>query len=124
MTEQIALDGQPVTIGATGRTLTARQQRAFDLVRTTAGGLTAEELGARLHADAGKHDPDAQCTWCESTGRDVLGSAALGPLVVRRRASGRYELRDKSGAAPAELSSQMSGELPGSSFADIFGGAA
>lgn len=84
----------------------------------------ADELGAQFHADAGKHHPDSRCEWCTSAGKSVLESKAVGPLLVRRRASGRYEPRDGSGTAVVPDRYQQTGELPGESFADIFGDAA
>lgn len=124
MIEQPNIFGQASTIAANGKPLTPRQQRAFDLVRSTPGGITADELGAQLHADAGKHHPDSRCNWCVQTGKDVLDSKAVGPLVVRRRVSGRYEPRDGHGAPAMPESSQQLDELPGESWEDLFGDAA
>lgn len=124
MTEQIGIDGDLHTIGANGKPLTEKQQRGYDLVRTTPGGITADELGAVFHGDRGRHHPDSRCEFCTSEGMGVLDSKAVGPLVVRRRASGRYEPRDGHGTpAVPEPSSQVS-ELPGSTFEDLFGSAA
>lgn len=126
MTEQLGLDGDDRTVGANGKPLTEKQQHGYDLVRSTPGGITADELGAVFHADRGKHHPDSRCEFCTSEGLGVLDSKAVGPLVVRRRASGRYELRDGGGTAvvPDASSSSQVDELPGSSFEDIFGDAA
>lgn len=123
MIEQPDIDGTVHTIGATGKPLTEKQQRGYDLARSTPGGVTADELGALEHARRGKHHPESRCEFCTSEGMGVLDSKAVGPLVVRRRASGRYEPRDGSGttAVPERYqpSSQVS-ELPGATFEDMF----
>lgn len=124
MADQLDIGGSNHTLGATGKPLTDKQQRGYDLVRETAGGITADELGAQLHADRGKHHPDSRCQWCTEEGMGVLGSKAVGPLVIRRRGSGRFEPRDGSGTpslpvVPAAPSSQLH-ELPD----DLFGEAA
>lgn len=111
---QLDLTGSPHPVGATGKPLTSKQARAYDLVRSTPGGITAEQLGAHFH----DHGPDGRCTWCERTGLGFLRSKGLGPLVVRRR-SGLWELRDGSGTAAVQTGSQLV-ELPD----DFFGEAA
>lgn len=120
MIEQPDITGQVHTIGATGKPLTEKQQRGYDLVRATPGGITADELGAQLHADKGRHHPDARCKWCAEEGISVLDSKAVGPLVVKRRASGRYEPRDGSGMPALSGPSSQVSELPGDSFEDMF----
>ena len=102
--------------------LTERQRAAYDLVRSTVGGVTADEVGARLHALKGRHPDDVRCQWCAREGLSVLRSVAVAPLVVRRRVSGRYEPRNPPDK-PQEPSAQLA-DLPGESFEDIFGGAA
>lgn len=97
MTDQLGIDGRGHTIGATGKPLTDKQQRGYDLAVSTPGGITADELGAIEHELRGKHRRDVRCEFCASEGKGVLESKAVGPLVIRRRASGRYELRDGSG---------------------------
>lgn len=121
MTEQLGIDGTGHTIGATGKPLTDKQQRGYDLVRDTPGGITADELGAIFHADRGKHHPDSRCVFCGNEGESVLESKALGPLVIKRRVSGRYELRDASERVPEPA---PVADLPGETFEDIFGDAA
>lgn len=125
MIDQLGIDGRGHTIGATGKPLTDKQQRGYDLVKSTPGGITADELGAIEHERRGRHHRDARCEWCTDEGRGVLESKAVGPLLVRRKASGRYEPRDGSGtpsvpviAAPPP-SAQLR-ELPD----DFFGEAA
>lgn len=123
MIEQPDITGNVHTIGATGKPLTAKQQRAYDLAKNTPGGITADELGAVFHADRGRHHPDSRCEFCASEGKGVLESKAVGPLVVRRRASGRYEPRDGSGTSVVPeryVSSVQLSELPD----DLFGSAA
>lgn len=124
MIEQPDIFGDSHTVTPAGKALTPRQQRVYDLARTTPGGITADEAGAQLHADAGKHHPDSRCQWCASTGKDVLESKAVGPLLVRRRASGRYEPRDGSGTPVLPQPSSQMRDLPGDRFEDIFGDAA
>lgn len=78
--EQLALDGAPA------KTLTARQQLAFDYVRERTG-VTAEEVGAYLHArkERRPHSIDKRCDYCARDGRGVLTSKAVAPLVTYRR---------------------------------------
>lgn len=100
--------------------LTDRQAQAWELIRSTPGGVTADEIGAHLHSLQEKrpHPADERCMWCGTAGKEVATSAALKPLVVRRH-GGKYEPRNP--ADRAVVSSQLSGELPGETFADIFG---
>lgn len=123
MTDQISLTGNDATITPAGKPLPVKQQRAFDLVRTTPGGITADELGAVFHADRGKHHPESRCEFCSKEGTSVLESVAVRPLVVRRKASGRWEARDGSTPPVVQASSQLS-ELPGETWEEMFGGAA
>lgn len=122
MTDQIRIDGAASTIGATGKPLTEKQQRGFDLAKSTPGGITADELGAIEHELRGRHHRDTRCVHCAHEGIGVLESKAVGPLLVKRRASGRYEPRDGSGTPvlPARASSSQLRELPD----DFFGEAA
>lgn len=79
--------------------LTIRQRFVFDHVCNTAGGLTADEVGALLHARRGKHSVDLRCRFCASDGSDVLRSKALKPLLRRVRATGVWLPRDPELAA-------------------------
>jgi hypothetical protein len=100
------------TLTPTGRPLRPRQQAVVDLVAGTPGGVTADEAGAMLHSlKAGRwaHGADERCVFCGRDGTAVLRSKAVAPLVVRRRVSGRYELR--AGGA-VDRGSQLDG-LPG-----------
>lgn len=124
MTEQLDLEGGVhVVASQAGRPLTAKQARAYQLVKSTPGGITADELGAIEHELRGKHHRDTRCIHCTHEGVGVLESKAVGPLVIRRRASGRYEPRDGSGTAAVperyQSSTQLT-ELPD----DFFGEAA
>lgn len=99
MTEQLDL-GVAVPIRSKGsKELTGRQQLAFDYVRER-GGVTADEVGAWLHAHRDKrpHSVDVRCDYCARDGRSVLTSKALGPLVTYKRAPGGslYIARDKA----------------------------
>lgn len=127
MIEQPDITGTVHTIGATGKPLTEKQQRGYDLARSTPGGVTADEFGALEHARRGKHHPDSRCEFCTSEGMGVLDSKAVGPLVVRRRASGRYEPRDGNatpavpdGTEGSQAPSSQVSELPGGTFEDMF----
>jgi hypothetical protein len=73
--------------------LTAIQRAAFELVRSSPGGVTADEVGAHRHADRGRHPADQRCDWCTETGTGILRSAKLAPLVIRRR-GGMWQIRD------------------------------
>jgi hypothetical protein len=86
---------RPLVEVAATPVLTARQQAAWDLVRGTAGGCTAEEVGYHLHTLKGKHGVATTCTYCASEGLSVLRSKALRPLVIRRR-TGLWEPREKA----------------------------
>lgn len=84
------------------RELTERQQLAYEYVRITPGGVTADEVGAWLHAhkppEQRPHGVDQRCIYCTRDGRSVLTSVAVSPLVIRRR-GGKYEPRNKADRA-------------------------
>jgi len=101
------------------RALSEKQQRGYDLAKSTPGGITADELGAIEHELRGKHHRDQRCDYCAMEGKGVLESVALKPLLIRRRESGRYEPRDGSGTPVVPQASALD-VLPGSSFEDIF----
>lgn len=112
MTEQLGFLGA-ATISQSGRPLTVKQGRVLDLVKYAPGGLTAEQVGAQLHADRGRHSADRRCDWCSSEATGVLRSKGLRGLVIRRR-TGRWEARDGSTPpAHVEPSSQIRDGLPG-----------
>lgn len=101
MSEQLALteSGAALTNLRSAKPLTRNQQLAFDYIRER-DGVTADEVGAFLHAHRDKrpHGVDARCDWCARDGRSVLTSKALKPLVTYRRAPGGhlYIARDRA----------------------------
>jgi hypothetical protein len=99
--------------------LTERQALAWACIRCIAG-ITAEELGAILHANKtpAAHDVDSRCRFCKDEGLSILRSVALKPLVIRRRATGLWEPRNPADRVRGP-SAQETGELPD----DLFGGA-
>lgn len=105
------------------RALTEKQQRGYDLAKTTPGGITADELGAIEHERRGRHHRDQRCDYCTPEGKSVLESVALKPLLIRRRESGRYSARDGTGTPVLPQMTQLD-VLPGHTFEDIFGDAA
>lgn len=66
--------------------VTPRQARALELV-TAAGslGIHADELGAHLHAEYGKHRAEARCMFCGQTGQSILVALKKKGLVRYRR---------------------------------------
>ena len=63
--------------------LTARQQRALDLIEAAGwDGLRTDELGAALHHP--KHGLNERCGWCSSAGNEA-GSALRSKGLVERR---------------------------------------
>jgi hypothetical protein len=64
-------------------------------------GLTADEVGAELHARAGKHEAGVRCQWCHQEGVSVLKALRKKNLAKRRRAGGWVAL----GAERAESDS-------------------
>jgi hypothetical protein len=99
MTEQLALLAPPPEPEPKQRELTDRQRLAYDYVCATPGGVTADEVGAWLHAhrhaEQRPHRTSERCLHCARDGRRVLTSVAVEPLVVRRR-GGKYEPRNSS----------------------------
>lgn len=102
--------------------LTERQERVWAWIRETPGGLTADEIGARLHAlrERRPHGADERCAWCVTAGRDVLRSKGLAPLVVRRR-NGHWQPRDPQAAerAPTGLIATSEPDPDLNPFADL-----
>jgi hypothetical protein len=47
-------------------------------------GLSADEAGQVVHADAGKHAADETCSWCGWEGGRVLKALEAKSLVVSR----------------------------------------
>ena len=87
--------------------LTEHQQTAWDLVRSVPGGCFADEVGAAVHAAAGRHSVDERCDWCCVRGKQLLGSKALAALVIRRRATSKWEPRN-----PKDRAREPMGEIP------------
>jgi len=109
-------------VPAAPRPLTSRQAFVWHLVCGIAEGITAEQVGAALHAQKGTHPVGEPCIYCGRDGRAVLTSKAVAPLVTYRvRGDGqrRYIPRDPADRA-REPESGQSDELPD----DLFGGAA
>lgn len=71
-------------------TWTPNQQTAWNLIRSTPGGVTADEIGALVHDHT---DQEPRCIWCATTGLQIARSAALKPHVVKRR-NGKIEPRE------------------------------
>lgn len=113
MTAQQSLLGPDRTLNpATGRPLTPDQEEALRLVRETPGGVTADEVGACLHerlTTRWQHPADQRCNFCASRGKQVLKSKGLRPLVIMRRASSRWEMRDGSTPPVVTVSAQLDG---------------
>jgi hypothetical protein len=98
VTDQLAL----VTVPPNEAKLTERQRRVLQLVRETAGGISAPDVGRVLHADrhaahggrecsccAANAEP---CAWAEDTGRRTLARLReLGFGLIRRK-TGRWEI--------------------------------
>lgn len=97
MTEQLKLVDDTKIVSSHQRTLTANQQLAFDYIASR-DGVTCDEIGAWVHAHRARrpHSVDVRCDWCAKTGRQLVTSKALAPLVTYRRAPGGslYRLRD------------------------------
>lgn len=98
--------------------LTPRQQAAWDLVRSTPGGVHAATVGANWHALTNRFDPAYQ----REDGLSVLRSKALRPLVIRRKATGKWEPRNPNDRA--NRPSVQTSELAGDTWEDLFGGEA
>lgn len=99
--EQLTLDGgaKPLTRPA------PRQEAVLELLRAHPDGCSADEIGAAIHASAGKHDKDSVCKWCVPDSRDVLRALERKKLVTRT-GSGLFTLRNN------EADSGGPGELP------------
>jgi hypothetical protein len=91
--------------------LTPRQQLAWDLIRSIPGGVTAFQIGTAIQRATDSRNP----YWAESTGNQTCRSKALKPLVIKRRATGKYEPR-RPGDRAKEASAQTD-DLDG-----LFGG--
>lgn len=121
MTIQLALLGDSRTIGRDGRPLTRRQELVLAFLREHRDGRDAAEIGAWLHAHRARrpHGVDDRCLYCASDAAGVLRSAALRPLLIRRRSSGIWQLREPAATAAGPDDAQLD-SLPGDRFEDIF----
>lgn len=73
---------EPVRLGP-------RQHRALDLIDEAGWeGVTADEVGADVHAAKGQHGLDTRCDYCGRDGRSILRSLSRHGLVSRRRSGG------------------------------------
>lgn len=96
MTDQLAL----VQVAETPRPLkplTVNQQHAWDIIRHTPGGVTAEQVGAYIHStrDTRPHPTTDPCQWCEKTGRQTVESKGLAPFVTYSNADGNRVYRPR-----------------------------
>lgn len=118
MTAQPSLFRPPPAVPT--HALTDRQRLAWDHIRSIPGGVTADEVGAWLHAHREPHmrphGLDERCEWCAQTGLDVIRSKALKGLVIKHH-GGKIEARDPRYRASVPTS-QLA-DLP----VDLFGGA-
>jgi hypothetical protein len=81
---QLALVDVPVV-----PSLTPRQQRALEVVQAAgSNGIHADELGAILHEEYGRHSRDQRCQYDGSNGRQLLDRLKKDGLVKQRRPRG------------------------------------
>lgn len=95
-------------------TWTPNQREAWQYIRSVPGGVFAEEIGHRVHG----HTGEGTCQWCGQAGVALCKSKALRGLVIRRKATGKWEPREPRYRA-LEPSGQLV-ELPGARFEDLF----
>lgn len=102
------------------RPLTGRQQWIYGfIVSAGADGITADELGALMHAR--RHDAGVRCDFCGQDGLRAVHERAIADRVVKRGSSYvAIGVREDVPAAESSPSAQI-GELPGESWGDIFG---
>jgi hypothetical protein len=93
--------------------MTPNQQTAWALITSTPGGCFAEEIGQAVHGHT-----EGFCDWCGQSGIAICRSKALRGLVIRRKATRRWEPREARYRAQ-EPTAQIT-ELPD----DLFGDAA
>ena len=79
---------QPPPVPVTDR-WTDNQRTAWTLITSTPGGCHAEEIGQAVHGHA-----EGFCNWCGTQGTAICRSKALRGLVIRRKATGRWEPRE------------------------------
>lgn len=66
--------------------LTDRQAFVLEELVRSREGLYAEDVGAMLHARAGKHQDYHRCQWCSKDANGVLRALRQKGLAKRRRA--------------------------------------
>lgn len=98
--EQLSLDGTSVSLGRQA----PRQDAVLALLRTHPEGCSADEVGAAIHASAGKHPADSVCKFCGVDARPVLLSLIKKRLVTRT--GGQFVLKTEV------LPDASFGELP------------
>lgn len=86
--EQLDLMGGAKPLGRTA----PRQDAVLELLKAHPDGCSADEIGAAIHASAGKHGSDEVCRWCGPDSRDVLRALERKHLVTRT-GSGLFTLR-------------------------------
>ena len=79
----------PAPVPVTDR-MTEHQLVAWQMVTSTPGGVFADEVGARVH----DHPDDERCIHCGQSGVSILKSKALRGLVIKRKATRKYEARE------------------------------
>lgn len=101
----------------TGPKLTERQQFALELVEAAGrNGIHADELGAILHEERGKHPRDSRCQWDGANGKSILDALKKKGLVryVRSRNGlpGFWRAESASAAPPARGMLQDTEPIP------------
>lgn len=123
MSEQLQLVDETATPRAP-RKLTANQQLAWDFIRAR-DGVTCDEIGAWVHAHRERrpHGVDDRCDWCARTGRQLVTSKALKPLLTYRRNPGGHlylprNPADRNAPTPGE-GEQVSHDVDDDPFAGL-----
>lgn len=89
---------EELSLGHVQRLLAAKE-RELD------GPLTADEAGALIHAQRGKHDAEARCAYCAVDGADALARLRDRiPLEERPRQTRSPRLADNRGRSPSRRS--------------------
>lgn len=90
MSEQLTLDGGTKPVGRQA----PRQDAVIALLRQHPEGCSADEIGAAIHASAGKHSGDSVCQWCGVDAKSVLRALEKKQLVTRTGTGCCGELKD------------------------------
>lgn len=111
MSSQVDIFGGETPL-APGVRLGRNQQQVYTALRQRKG-ITADEAGAIVHADRGRHPEDRRCNYCAEAGKGVLRSLRAHGLVVHRRSLGEWRLAgDRSGPRNPAPAIDGPGELP------------